>query len=473
MTPTDLPGAAASPGATRADALYFAVWRWHFYAGLYVIPFLMMLATTGALIIWFTAIAPEYGDRIAVVPDGPVLTIADQIASASATHPGASVDKVITAYDQTTPTLLRLQTGDGALMLAVDPYRGTILSDRPESGTWNEWLTHLHGEILLGTDGGWGDLLVEGAASLGLMMVVTGLYLAWPRNGRGVRDMLVPRLPARGRALWKSLHVVAGTWISGLLTLFLISGLAWAGIWGGKYVQAWSTFPAEKWDNVPLSDARHASMNHTARPEVPWTLEGTPLPESGSQVGVELIPMAAPKTFDSVIAGARALGFTGRVQVSAPTDDKGVWTLSRDSMSYDSTSPTADRTVHIDQYTGKVLADVRFADYPAGGKAMAVGIAFHEGQMGWWNIALNWTFCALILLICISGLVLWWKRRPAGAARLAAPPRPADVPLARGVMLIALALSMAFPVLGLTLVAVMVVDGLALWLMPPVRRLWA
>ena len=28
------------------NRLYFAAWRWHFYAGLYVIPFMLMLAVT-------------------------------------------------------------------------------------------------------------------------------------------------------------------------------------------------------------------------------------------------------------------------------------------------------------------------------------------------------------------------------------------------------------------------------------------
>ena len=33
----------------RTRGLYGAVWRWHFYAGLFVVPFLLMLAVTGAL----------------------------------------------------------------------------------------------------------------------------------------------------------------------------------------------------------------------------------------------------------------------------------------------------------------------------------------------------------------------------------------------------------------------------------------
>jgi uncharacterized iron-regulated membrane protein len=139
-------------------------------------------------------------------------------------------------------------------------------------------------------------------------------------------------------------------------------------------------------------------------------------------------------------------------------------------MSNDGPNPTADRTIHIDQYTGNVLADVGFADYSLYAKAMAVGIAFHEGDMGWWNVALNTTLCLSILFLSASGLVLWWKRRPAGSLRLAAPPRPDLVPLTRGVVLIALVLSMAFPVLGLTLLAVLVVDLLILSPLPLLKR---
>lgn len=456
---------------TGVNKLYFAAWRWHFYAGLYVIPFLLMLSVTGALIVWFTAVAPEYGNMIAIPSGEKVLTVGEQIKAAEAAHASAKVDKFIAPYDANTPSILRVKVGEDAMMIAMNPYTAEILREGPEAGTWNEWLTNLHGEVLIGGNGGLGDLLIEIAASLGTLMVATGLYLAWPRNGKGFGDMLIPRLGAKGRAFWKSLHTATGSWTSLVLAFFLLSGLAWAGIWGGKFVQPWSTFPVEKWDAVPLSDSTHASMNHTAREEVPWVLELTPLPESGSQTGVQLLPEGTPVTFDTVLAGARALGFDARVQITAPADDKGVWSLSRDSMSYDSTDPTADRTVHIDQYTGKVLADVRYADYPLVGKAMAVGIALHEGQMGWWNIALNWAFCALIILMCAGGSVMWWKRRPAGALRLAAPPVPADVPMVKGVLLIALFLSLAFPVLGLTLLGVLAVDLLLLTPIPALKRL--
>ena len=75
-------------------------------------------------------------------------------------------------------------------------------------------------------------------------------------------------------------------------------------------------------------------------------------------------------------------------------------------MSNDSANPLSDRTVHVDQYTGKILANVGFADYGAAGKAMAVGIAFHEGDMGLWNLALVTVFCLSIIFLSVSGFVI-------------------------------------------------------------------
>jgi uncharacterized iron-regulated membrane protein len=222
--------------------------------------------------------------------------------------------------------------------------------------------------------------------------------------------------------------------------------------------QAWSTFPAEKWDNVPLSDKPHASMNHGAKEEVPWTLAQTLMPQSGSTAGIPGLPQGTPVVLDSVYLLGRAIGFDGRFQIAVPGDESGVWTLSQDSMSYDSVNPTADRTVHIDQYTGRILADAKFADYPFFGKLMAVGIALHEGQMGWWNVLLNALFCLAVVFACVSGLVMWWKRKPSG--QLGSPLYPRDYKVPAGILALGAALAVAFPLGGLVIVAFAIIDFL-------------
>lgn len=464
-------GADAPAARGAVNTLYFAAWRWHFYAGLYVIPFLLLLAVTGILMVWFSAIAPEYGEKLRIGAGPAALSVQAQADAALAAHPGATVTQYVAPWGPENPALFRVTPAEGASrMLAVNPYDGAILRDMEHGATWEEWADHLHGELMqTGAAKPVGDFLIEVAASLALLLVGTGLYMAWPR-GRGLKAMLLPDLRAGGRAFWKSLHAALGTWISLVLVFFLVSGLSWADIWGGKFVQAWSTFPAEKWDNVPLSDATHASMNHTPKEEVPWALEQTPMPESGSGAGVAGVPEGTAVTLESVAALARTLGFDGRFQLAVPADETGVWTISRDSMSWDSTDPTSDRTVHVDRYSGRVLADVGFADYSVYGKAMAVGIPLHMGLMGPWNAALNIAICLVLITVGLSSVVMWWKRRPAGAARLAAPPRPSEVPFARGAILLTLALSLAFPVLGLTLVVVLLVDLLILAPIPALKR---
>lgn len=444
--------------AVASTRLYRAIWRWHFYAGLIVAPFLVILAVTGLVMLFVTGVAPEYGDWLKLTPQGQPLSITQQVDKALAAHPGAKLGKYVTPWGPDHPALVRADLDGGNRMLAIDPHDGTILRDVPEAGTWNEFMTNVHGELLVGGNGGPGDYVVETAASLGITLLLTGLYLWWPRNGRRLGAALKPDLSLRGRALWRSLHQTLGAWMSAVLLFFLVSGLAWAGVWGGQMVQAWSTFPAEKWDNVPLSDKAHASMNHGATKEVPWTLEQTMLPKSGSAAGLDGLPEGIPVNVQSLAALGRALGFEGRFQIAAPADESGVWTLSQDSMSYDSTNPTADRTVHVDQYTGRILADVSFADYPFFGKLMAVGIALHEGQLGWWNVALNALFCLAVIFACVSGVVMWWLRRPVG--RIGVPAYPRDFRLGLGMAVIAVAVGIAFPLGGAAILALALIDFL-------------
>lgn len=462
-TTAQTPARGAEPGA-RANAFYFAAWRWHFYAGLYVAPFLIMLAVTGLIMLWVSATTELNGERTAVPVSGPALAVSQQAEAAVAAVPGGVVTQYIEPRAEGRVALFRVEAGEDATAVLVDPYTATVVDSFGWDASWYSFANDIHGSLLIGTVG---DRMIEIAAGFGVVLIVTGLYLWWPR-GTGLAARLRPDLAARGRSLWKSLHQTVGIWVAVVLLAFLVSGLSWAGIWGERFVQAWSTFPAEKWDAVPLSDDTHASMNHGAAKEVPWSLEQTPMPESGSAAGAGGI--SGPVTLDSVVDYARGLGFNGRFQVNLPKDGAGVYTVSHDSMSNDGPDPSGDRTIHLDQYSGKVLADVGYADYSAYAKMMAYGIAFHEGDMGVWNLALNTVFCLSVIFLSVSGLVMWWLRRPAGRVRLAAPPMPADLPMWKGAVVLMLALSFAFPLVGLTLLAVLALDMLVTRGLPGVKR---
>ena len=452
---------------TLTRKFYMAAWRWHFYAGLYVVPFLLMLAITGLTMMYFNVIETRFGDRI-LASDGPHQSLQIQADAAAFSLPNATVSQYIAPIEDDLATMFLVDSGGKQHVVTVDPVttdiRETIITD----DSWFYWANGIHGELLMGD---LGDRLIEIAAGLGIILIITGLYMWWPRDGKRFASVLWPDFKATRRTFWKELHVTSGFYISVVLFFFLISGLSWAGIWGGQFVQAWSTFPAEKWDNVPLSDDIHADMNHGVLHDAPWGLEQTPMPASGSDAGITGLADGTPVNLDTVTAFARSIGFVGQFRVNLPQGENGVYTLSADTMSGDSVSPTGDRTIHVDQYTGKVLANVGFADYSLGAKSMAVGIALHQGDLGWWNVIANTLFCLTVIFLCISGIVMWWLRRPAsGSLHLSPPPLPNNLPLWKGAVFMMLALSLAFPLTGITLVTVLALDVLIVSNVPVLKR---
>lgn len=455
-----------------AKAFYTTAWRWHFYAGLYVAPFLIMLAVTGLIMLWSSVLVGRDGEKLySVSPTAQTVAVSAQANAAVAAVPGSALVQYIVPRTEEQPAVFRVSKDGQSTMVAVDPYRGTVLGTWERRDALYDVANLIHGTLLIGTVG---DRLIEIAAGFGIVLIVTGVYLWWPRDGRGLAGSLRPQLSGRGRQVWKSLHQTVGIYAAALLLVFLISGLSWSGIWGEKLTQAWSTFPAEKWDNVPISDVTHASMNHGGVKDVPWALEQTPMPASDPHAahnGHATMSENQPGDLDAIVAQARSLGFDGRFQLAFPNGETGVWTIARDTMSNDSADPLSDRTVHIDRYTGKVLADVKFADYSAAGKAMAIGVAFHEGDIGGgWNVALNTIFCLSVIFLSVSGIVMWWKRRPSGAGRLVAPVVPEKMSIWKGGAIVMVAVSLLFPLTGIVLVAVLALDMLLLRHVKPLKR---
>ena len=457
MNPSSLTAASVPAVAAKYSRFHATAWRWHFYAGLYVVPFLLMLAITGAVMVFFTGFQTRLGFPVTVAPQAVVLPVSEQAQAALNRLPQA----VLATY--TAPKMPDVASWfvvkqDGAThAVAVNPFTAEVLKVVDKDNTVFAWAEAIHGTLLLGPVG---DALIEIAAGLGIVLLVTGFYMWWPRGETRWAQVLVPNLRARGRLWWRSLHASVSFWLSAVLLIFLITGMSWTGVWGAKLVQPWNTFPATKWYEIPLSDTTHATLNSAGQHEVPWGLEQTPLPASGSLQGAPGVPAGQSVTIDSIAQLARQLGFKGQHHISWPQDDTGVFSISADSMSGDLTDPTQDRTVHVDRYTGRVLAEAAFAEYSAVAQFMAVTTAFHQGDLGLWNAWLNLLFCAGVAFLCVSGMVIWWKRRPAGAVQLVAPPLPANAARWKTGIALLCVTGVLFPLTGAALLVVWSMDAL-------------
>ena len=425
---------------------YFTVWRWHFYAGMFVAPFLIILACTGLGMILMSNTLGRDNDRLTVpTPESMVQApVATQAKNALGTLPDSTLIKYISPRESDTVALFQVISEGHDNMVAVNPYTAEIVTSTPTNSDLYSTFDDIHSDLLLGRVG---DYIQETTASLTILMILTGWYLWWKKR-KSVKAMLIPddnTTLKKKRSFFRTIHGTLGSWISIVLLFFCISGMAWAGIWGERVVQAWSQFPAGKWGvaPIPLSidhSQHHVGMDmdnadaaphvHGATPaiapthgdalntgstkDVPWVLELTPMPVSGTTMGENGIAPNIPIMIDTVDRFVREIGFKGRYQMNLPQGATGVWTISQDSMSYDMKSPTADRTVYIDRYSGNVLADIRFDDYNAFGKFMAAGAAIHMGTLGLWSVLANVLFCLSVIAICVSGYIMWWKRRPRG-----------------------------------------------------------
>lgn len=68
--------------AARRKTLYFLTWRWHFYAGLFVVPFMLMLALTGLVMLFDDEIEQaRYAEVLNVTPQAQVMPVSQQLAA--------------------------------------------------------------------------------------------------------------------------------------------------------------------------------------------------------------------------------------------------------------------------------------------------------------------------------------------------------------------------------------------------------
>ncbi|WP_225776060.1 PepSY-associated TM helix domain-containing protein [Pseudomonas sp. Marseille-Q5115] len=444
-------------------SFYNLAWRWHFYAGLLVAPVMILLAITGIIYLFKPQLDPlMYPHLLQVEVQEKALSADAQLARVQETYPGAIVDQYLPPATPDSSAQFVLQVNGATLDLFINPYTGQVLGTQHGLYNLQAIARALHGELMVGKVG---DAVVELAAGWGIVLVVSGLYLWWPR-GNGAAGALWPRLRSRGRIFWRDLHAVVGFWGSLGLLFMLLTGMTWTGIWGKQYAELWNRFPTGMFSEVPLSDVKARTLNDAARQTVPWALETTPMPVSGGahaehmgHAGANSGPAAPQVGLQGVVETAERAGVHPGYSITLPKTGTGVYTVA-----VFADDPRNDATLHIDQYTGQVLVDVRYAQYGLLARATELAVMLHEGKMfGLANQLIVLVVCLMVLLGSVSGLVMWWKRRPAKG--LGVPPLRHGLPLWKTAVVVMIALGLAFPLVGASLLAVAVLEyGVLRWM---------
>lgn len=498
--------ARETPSA-HAAGRYRTLWRWHFYAGLFVMPWLMVLAVTGTIYVFQPQIEPWlYHDRMVIEASGaprlPQQTLMER--AGASLPPGATISSVEVKRDpqRSAEFIFRLPGGERESVY-VNPYSGDVLGTLSVEHRLMQQVRQLHRALMLGKPG---ELLMELAGCWTLVMLATGVALWWPRGRTTWAGALKPRLQLRGRPLLRNLHGVAGLWLAAGGLAFVLTGLPWSGSWGKQFkaiaTQAGMGYPAGAWGEAPVRSRVPMTMDDLPIAQTPWAVGDTTVPtsttlphalhgaggmedmdgmkgmegmqgmEGMSQAGVSHVAGAhaghtgasakgmtiaqlraeGALSVDRVIDIAARHGVKRGYSLVVPSRPDGVYTVS-----YFPADPRDERTLHIDQYSGEVLRDIDYDAYGRVAQAISYGTSLHMGR--YFGVANQW-LCALISMglfaMAATGAAMWWIRRP--SRKLGAPARfPTRVPM-RGWIVTMVALGCVFPLMGGTMLIVWALD---------------
>ncbi len=437
-------------------ALQKRIWRWHFFAGLMVVPFAVILAVTGAIYLFKphfeSAIEASVNERATPVGNGDNLRTADDLlATALAQRPDSSLTRMILPSSAQDPTTEFETVGPGGPRhLWLDRTTGEVLKDVSSDARFMTFIKKIHGTLLSGNAG---SLVVEIMACWMIILVVTGVFLWWPR-GTPVARAFVPDFRNRttGREFWRKAHGAIGMWVSALALVILLSGLPWTQVWGAGYARvkdlAGLKTPGQEWFVTLQSSDPHAG--HDMGPSL-WSSDTDT--STGGVRSAEAAPGMTPLPLQAIVERLPQYNLAHPAQVQPPRGENGVWTI-RAMPAY----RPAQQTVHLDRWTGAEVMRIQFSDHNAADRIIALSVSFHEGALfGWPNLVIGVLAALSVAMLSVSGAVMWWKRRPKGAVGV--PRMPTDRRIAAGVIGLIVALGFFLPMAGLTLLAALVVDA--------------
>jgi uncharacterized iron-regulated membrane protein len=435
--------------------LHRLFWRIHFWAGLVCSPIVVFAALTGLLY----ALSPQIEawrhadvDHVAVPAGATALPLDQQVAAVVAAHPQEALRHVVPAQTAGDSTQVYLREPDAhahhhaapntqakgdhdhglptGSIVYVNPYTAQVLGQLPEMQRFKTWSKKLHSSALQGQGWRW---VIELGASWMLVLFATGLALWWPasqaQGGPGWQALIPRRGPQR--VTWRDLHASVAIALGLVTATVLVTGLTWA---------------------------EHSGDNFRAAQEA----LGQGAPKAAKDLRSRQAQDAIALSWQAVLERVRATAPDIAVQLTPPSGPEGVWRAEN----FDRSQPTRRFSQVIDAYSGQILFSSGWDQLPMLSKATAVGIPFHRGEFGVWNQVLLVLAALAAVFSVVSGLAMWWLRRP--RKQLADPKldrtQLRQVPTRVWCWLLPLAalLSLALPVFGWSLALFIGIEGLRL-----------
>jgi uncharacterized iron-regulated membrane protein len=409
--------------------LYRLIWRWHFYAGMIVAPVLIVVSLTGGLYVFREELERIFYPRLMfVTPVGETGAYARQVAGAAAVAPaGARLESLHISADPTRASVVAFHAGgDRYTYVFVNQYTNAVQGQREYGDSFFDVVLKIHRTLWAGS---LGRIVVELSTSWGIVLIVTGLYLWWPRRGVAA-GVWRPRMRGKSYIVWRDWHAVPGFYLSLVTALIMATGLFFTLLFGRGYL-----FMAYGTKSYPASYVNP--------------------PKSSQQTG------AVPITIDQVINIARQQQSERELYIGFPEQPTDAWSV----YAGENASPSSLSQLYIDQYSGKVLDIIRWRQLSAVAKVQLSAYPIHIGSIyGLPTKILAALACLLIVAMSVTGAAMWLIRRPKGKTGFPLKPRgPKPAAWLIGVICL---LGALMPAVGASLALIVSGD----WLISRLRR---
>ncbi|SFJ44048.1 PepSY-associated TM helix domain-containing protein [Planctomicrobium piriforme] len=405
---TELTDATLSDESSQAlpsGSLRRMIWRWHFYAGMLVGPVLFVVALTGALYVFKDEIEGLAYARIqTATAQGAQHSLQEQVASA-----GLFVTKRETLLapwrvtrlhgeHRATMVSFRGEKGLRTVHVYVNPHDAQVLGCVDTERGWPKLfatILNIHRHLFVGTIGRW---ITELSACWTLILLLTGLYLWWPRRLTRLGGVWVPRWRAKSYLLLRDLHALTGVYYLPVFSVIVMTGL-----WYSDFLGQNSRRIAE---NFELG---RPFFSTAKRPDS----KGQPPSVSPNQSVEKIMPH-----LDSLISIGHSRFPEKNVYVSlknASSDQVEVGAYNPSGAA----GPVFFHTLQVRPESGEVISEKQH------GKLSTVqwwgtwNYPLHVGSIFGTISKVIWLLAAISLAcLPLTGAWMWWKRRPAGGLGL-------------------------------------------------------
>lgn len=409
----------ANPDRIPTASFYRVVWRWHFYAGIIVAPVLIVVAATGALYIFREEIESlMYAQLLYVTPSETRVSYDEQVSAAEkSAGEGFKATHVYTHYEPERSTNVFVTDGEHFHSMYVDPYRGQVLGEIGEGGFFAIVL-RIHRSLFVGTTG---RIIVELMTCWTIVLLLTGMYLWWPRKRTQVWGVWLPRIRGGLYRSLRDIHAVAGVYVAAVAMTIAGTGLIYTYFWGQGYgYVAIKTGAYAVYTDPPKSKSAADVPRMPLNEVVPIAQAGMPEAE---------LSFVLPKAPDHahVVFATRPIG------------------------------PTSDEVMYIDHGTGEVLAHKSNWEFPALGWWTTWNYPLHVGSILGLPTKILWLLvCIGLMVMPVTGVWMWWQRRPKGTAGL---PRKSEAQVPRWLVAVICSLGVVLPALGMSLLLILLGEG--------------